>query len=76
MGFIANRTHDDKLLESGWISLNDKRPKDYTNVYLRCNYMMDDFVTIGQIAGDSRISSDCDPDIFFRSAILSWKPLD
>jgi len=75
MGFIANGTHDNKLLEDGWISVKENPPKDFKDVYLRCKLMMDEFVVIGQIVGDMRVKSDGDPDIFFRSAVLSWKPL-
>lgn len=76
MGFIASGTHDNKLLEDGWISIKDNPPKDYTDVYLRCRLMMDEFVVIGQIGDNSRIQSDGDPEAFFRSAILFWKPLN
>lgn len=76
MGFLVNGTHDEKLKETGWISVKENPPKDYKNVYLRCKIMMDEYVVIGQIAGNIRIESDGDPDIFFRSAILFWKPLE
>lgn len=76
MGIFTNGTHDNKLLEDGWISTRENPPKDFEDVYLRCRLMMDEFVVIGQIAGDRRIKSDGDPNAFFRSAVLFWKPLN
>lgn len=75
MGFMVDGSHDEKLIEDGWISVKDNPPKNYTDVYLRCSLMMDEFVVIGQIADGKRIKSDGDPDAFYRSAILFWKPL-
>lgn len=76
MGFIVDGSHDEKLIEDGWISVKDNPPKNYTDVYLRCKLMMDEFVVIGQIANGKRVKSDVDPDLFFRAAILYWKPVD
>lgn len=75
MGVLVNGTHDEKLEETGWISVKENPPEDYISVYLRCKIMMDEYVVIGKIAGNERIESDGDPETFFRSAILSWKPL-
>lgn len=75
MGFIVDGSHDEKLMEDGWISIKEDPPKAYTDVYLRCSLMMDEFVVIGQIADGKRIKSDGDPDAFYRAAILFWKPL-
>lgn len=75
MGFIVDGSHDEKLTEDGWISVKENPPKDYIDVYLRCSLMMDEFVVIGQLADGKRIKSDGDPDAFYRSAILFWKPL-
>lgn len=76
MGFIVEGSHDEKLQEGNWISVRDNPPKSYTDVYLRCKLMMDEFVVIGQIANGKRIKSDGDPDAFFRAAILYWKPVE
>lgn len=76
MGFIVNGSHDNKLLEDGWIPVKENPPRNYESVYLRCKLMMDEFVVIGQIANGQRIKSDGDPDAFYRAAILYWKPLE
>lgn len=75
MGFFTNGKHSHVQAEGGWFSIKDNPPKDYESVYLLCRIMMDEFVVIGQIAGDQRVESDADPDVFLRSAIISWKPL-
>ena len=74
MGFISDGTHDNMLNNTDWRTM-DTCP-EYTDVYLKCNLMIDDFVVIGQVGNGARIKSDGDPDVFFRSAILFWKPLE
>ena len=76
MGFMVDGTHDEKLAEKDWILIEENPPQNYTNVYLLCKFMMDCFVVIGQIADGKRIKFDDDPDAFFKSTILYWKPLE
>lgn len=76
MGIIAKGTHDEMLNENGWLDINTA--PSHTDIYLKCSYMMDNYVCVGQVDTKlkSRIKSNIDADIFFRSGILGWKPID
>lgn len=72
--FVDEFNKDD--IPVGWIPYSERHPDDYTDVMLLCQYMMCEYEVIGQLAYDERIKSDVDPDLFFRSAVKAWRPLN
>lgn len=66
----------DKLTEDNWNPINTA--PSYADIYLRCQLMMDEYICIGQVNTErmSRVKSNVDPDVFFRSKVLGWKPLN
>ena len=75
MGFIVDGTHDEMVNDTDW--RDTKICPSFTDVYLKCSIMIDEFVCIGQLdmENGSRVKSDADPDVFFRSKICGWKPV-
>lgn len=65
------------LNDNDWLSINETPPKNGEQVYLKCEYMMTQYITKGSMSGDGkyRESSDVDADLFFRSRIVGWKSI-
>jgi len=59
--------------DDNWIELKENQPKDEEEVYLKCEYMMFQYITLGKLKNGHRLSAECDLDMFFRSKILAWK---
>lgn len=64
-----------EYLKDDWTNISDCLPPEDTWVFLKCSYMMYDYITIGTISNGNRGETICDKDIFYRSAVLAWKPL-
>jgi len=64
--------------DSNWIMLKESPPKDNEEVFLKCEYMMQQYITLGKMTegGKHRLSSKVDEDLFFRSKIIGWKPVN
>lgn len=72
-----NNMNTPKWNDSDWISLSEMKPVNGKEVYLKCEYMFTHYITKGSMSGHGkyRESSDVDPDLFFRSKIIAWKPI-
>ena len=65
------------LDDNDWVLLNENPPKNGEEVYLKCEYMMFQYITKGIMSGNGkyRESSNVDADLFFRSKIVGWKSI-
>lgn len=64
---------------NNWIRIEEQLPPEGRLVKLLCNYMMFDYEVIGSIINGCRgkcLEDDNITDMFYRSAILAWKPLE
>ena len=64
-----------KIHPDGWIDINKEPPPENVLVFLKCKYI-DEYITIGKIINGQRGTALVSSDIFNRSAILAWKPLN
>lgn len=64
-----------KIYPDGWIDINKELPSENMLVFLKCKYI-DEYITIGNIINGQRGTALVSSDIFNRSAILAWKPLN
>lgn len=64
-----------KIHPDGWIDINKEAPPENVLVFLKCKYI-DEYITIGNIINGQRGTALVSSDIFNRSAILAWKPLN
>ena len=64
-----------KIHPDGWIDINKEPPPENVLVFLKCKYI-DEYITIGNIINGQRGTALVSSDIFNRSAILAWKPLN
>ena len=67
---------ENMLKEDDWLDI--RTCPSYTDVYLKCRLMLNEYVCIGQIdtKNEVRVKSDIDEDTFLRSAIIGWKPIN
>lgn len=64
-----------KIHPDDWIDINKESPPENMLVFLKCKYI-DEYITIGNIINGQRGTALVSSDIFNRSAILAWKPLN
>lgn len=70
-----NGTHDEMVGDIDWRDIKDC--PSFTDVYLKCKLIRNILVCVGQLnmIEGCKVKSDVDPDIFFRSKIIGWKPI-